>query len=45
MTDTVNGSRSRYGGMALLALTTLVAALLLVFFLPRDKKFGYEYEQ
>lgn len=31
--------------MALLALTTLVAALLLVFFLPRDKKFGYEYEQ
>ena len=45
MTTENNKNKSKIKGLLTLAGSVLVVVALLVYFLPRESKFGYEYEQ
>lgn len=45
MTTENNNKKSKIKGLLTLAGSVLVVVALLVYFLPRESKFGYEYEQ
>lgn len=45
MPNNSNIAKSKLKGAFTLTGTVIVVVLLLVYFLPRETKFGYEYEQ